>query len=60
MQLCCIVKGKSADEIPSIFGISTPFTPEEEALVDREYPWLKEAELPYAQRLKLEAERDAK
>jgi len=46
-DLCCaaianMLRGKSPEQIMEVFGITEPFTPEEERAVEEEYPWLKE------------------
>lgn len=39
-----MIKGKSPDEIKSIFGVDGEFTPEEEKQVLEEHAWLREGE----------------
>eukprot|EP00998_Keelungia_sp_KM082_P008431 NODE_4619_length_766_cov_49.774648_g4596_i0.p1 GENE.NODE_4619_length_766_cov_49.774648_g4596_i0~~NODE_4619_length_766_cov_49.774648_g4596_i0.p1 ORF type:complete len:205 (-),score=38.65 NODE_4619_length_766_cov_49.774648_g4596_i0:152-706(-) len=48
-DLCCaaianMLRGKTPEQIMEVFNVTEPFTPEEEAQVDEEFPWLKEAE----------------
>eukprot|EP01012_Entosiphon_sulcatum_P025767 TRINITY_DN31133_c0_g1_i1.p1 TRINITY_DN31133_c0_g1~~TRINITY_DN31133_c0_g1_i1.p1 ORF type:complete len:187 (+),score=48.42 TRINITY_DN31133_c0_g1_i1:37-597(+) len=46
-DLCCaaianILRGKTPEQIMEVFGVTEPFTPEEEKAVEEQYPWLKE------------------
>jgi len=45
-DICCaaianMLRAKTPDQIMELFNITEPFTPEEEANVDRQYPWIK-------------------
>ena len=48
-KLCCMVHGQTAEDIPGLFGVTTPFTAEEEAQIDHQYPWLQKSKLPYSE-----------
>eukprot|EP00667_Euglena_gracilis_P021569 EG_transcript_23700 len=45
-DLCCaaianMLRAKTPEQIMELFNITEPFTPEEEANVEKQYPWLK-------------------
>jgi len=47
-DLCCaaianMLRGKTPEQIMEVFGVTEPFTPEEERAVEAQYPWLKES-----------------
>eukprot|EP00996_Jenningsia_fusiforme_P002548 NODE_3374_length_989_cov_45.597872_g3101_i0.p1 GENE.NODE_3374_length_989_cov_45.597872_g3101_i0~~NODE_3374_length_989_cov_45.597872_g3101_i0.p1 ORF type:complete len:190 (-),score=50.16 NODE_3374_length_989_cov_45.597872_g3101_i0:185-754(-) len=47
-DLCCaaianMLRGKTPEQIMEVFGVTEPFTAEEERLVEEAYPWLREA-----------------
>eukprot|EP00993_Chasmostoma_nieuportense_P004699 NODE_5355_length_666_cov_53.589981_g5192_i0.p1 GENE.NODE_5355_length_666_cov_53.589981_g5192_i0~~NODE_5355_length_666_cov_53.589981_g5192_i0.p1 ORF type:complete len:214 (-),score=77.54 NODE_5355_length_666_cov_53.589981_g5192_i0:23-601(-) len=48
-DLCCaaianMLRSKTPEQIMEVFGVTEPFTPEEERAVEAQYPWLKEAQ----------------
>ena len=58
-KLACMIKGKTEEELKTVlYPIEGDYTQEEQDALDKEYPWLAEAELPYAERMKLKKERE--
>lgn len=61
VKLACMIKGKTAQELKSVFypiPDDYEYTKKEQDALDAECPWLAEAELPYAEKMKLKKQRE--